>query len=168
MLKTMLTNYKKLALKVFTGYVKKRAGSYKKNLTVNHFSSVTKKTYLGSNVNFNGLKVLGGGQVTIGNNFHSGFGCLLMTTIHNYEGEKIPYDETVIHKNIIIEDNVWLGINVILLPGVTIGEGAIIQAGSIVTSNIPACAIAGGHPAKVFKYRNKDHYYKLKREKKFF
>lgn len=92
-----------------------------------------------------------------------------MTTIHNYDnGKKIPYDETVIHKEVTIEDNVWLGINVTILPGVTIGEGAIIQAGSVVTSNIPACAIAGGHPAKVFKYRNKEHYYKLKSEEKFF
>ena len=91
-----------------------------------------------------------------------------MTLIHNYDnGTKIPYDETVIHKDVIIEDNVWLGINTIILPGVTISEGAIIQAGSVVTSNIPSCAIAGGHPAKVFKYRNKDHYYKLKEKNKF-
>lgn len=51
--------------------------------------------------------------------------------------------------------------------GVTIGEGAIIQAGAVVVSDIPPCAIAGGAPAKVFKYRNKEHYYKLKQEKKF-
>lgn len=50
---------------------------------------------------------------------------------------------------------------------VNIGEGVIIQAGSVVTSDIPACAIAGGHPARVFKNRDEDHYYKLKSEKKF-
>ena len=54
-----------------------------------------------------------------------------------------------------------------MLAGVTIGEGAIIQAGSVVVSNIPDYAIAGGHPAKVFKYRDIEHYTKLKSEGKF-
>jgi len=154
---------------LFTTIVRKKAGKVGENLRVNYYSTVTKNTVLGNNVNFNGFRVLGGGKVIIGNNFHSGSGCIVMTTIHNYDyGNKIPYDETVIHKNVTIEDNVWLGINVTILPGVTIEEGAIIQAGSVVTSNIPACAIAGGHPAKVFKYRNKDHYYQLKRDGKFY
>lgn len=70
-------------------------------------------------------------------------------------------------KNITIEDCVWLGSYVIILGGVRIGEGAIIQAGSVVVTDIPACAIAGGHPARVFKYRDKAHYYKLKGKKLF-
>lgn len=53
------------------------------------------------------------------------------------------------------------------IGGVVIGEGAIIQAGSVVVSDVPDCAIAGGHPAKVFSYRNKEHYYQLKKEKRF-
>ena len=66
-----------------------------------------------------------------------------------------------------IGDNVWLGNNVIILGGVTIGEGAIIQAGSVVCMDVPACAIAGGHPAKPFKYRDREHYEQMKREGKF-
>ena len=73
----------------------------------------------------------------------------------------------VISKDVVIEENVWLGNRVIILPGVTVGEGAIIQAGSVVVKDIPKYAIAGGHPAKVFKYRDIDHYEKLKREGKF-
>jgi len=104
----------------------------------------------------------------IGNNFHSGPGCLIITQNHNYDnGNAIPYDNTYIYKDVKIEDNVWLGSRVIILGGVTIGEGAIIQAGSVVVGDIPACAIAGGHPAKIFKYRDKNHYYKLKKEEKF-
>ena len=61
----------------------------------------------------------------------------------------------------------WIGDKVIILGGVTIGEGAIIQAGSVVVSNIPKYAIAGGHPAKVFSKRDVEHYKKLKQEKKF-
>lgn len=50
---------------------------------------------------------------------------------------------------VIIEDNVWLGVNVIVLKGVTIGENSVIGAGSIVTRNIPANVIAAGNPCKV-------------------
>jgi len=53
------------------------------------------------------------------------------------------------------------------LGGVRIGEGAIVQAGSVVVHDIPKCAIVGGNPAKVFKYRNKVHYYELKKAGRF-
>jgi len=92
----------------------------------------------------------------------------MITHIHNYDnGKAIPYDDTYIYKDITIEDNVWLGDRVIILGGVKIGEGAIIQAGSVVVSDVPKYAIAGGHPAKVFKYRDIEHYEKLKTEKRF-
>lgn len=48
-----------------------------------------------------------------------------------------------------------------------IGEGAIVQAGSIVCKDIPPFGIAGGHPAIAFKYRDKEHYLKLKQERQF-
>ena len=67
----------------------------------------------------------------------------------------------------MIGDNVWIGDRVIILGGAVIGEGAIIQAGSVVIGEIPPMAIAGGHPAKVFKYRDMGHYIKLKNEGKF-
>ncbi|MFI3242531.1 MAG: hypothetical protein R3Y43_08200 [Alphaproteobacteria bacterium] len=54
-----------------------------------------------------------------------------------------------------------------ILPGKKIGDGAIIQGGSVVHGEIPKYAIAGGNPAKVFKYRNKEHYDKLEKEAKF-
>ena len=112
------------------------------------------------------MKVYGRGQVIIGNNFHSGMGCEILTENHNYEGARIPYDDTYIIKNVSIGDNVWFGHRVIILPGIEIGEGAIIQAGSVVASNIPACAIAGGHPARVFSSRNRERYYLLKQQGK--
>jgi acetyltransferase-like isoleucine patch superfamily enzyme len=54
-------------------------------------------------------------------------------------------------KPIVIEDDVWIGANVIILPGVTIGRGSIIGAGSVVTKNIPAMVIAAGNPAAVLR-----------------
>lgn len=48
-----------------------------------------------------------------------------------------------------------------------IGEGAIIQAGSVVVKDVPPLAIVGGNPARVFKWRDKAHYYELKEKKQF-
>jgi len=58
--------------------------------------------------------------------------------------------------DIVIEDDVWLGLNVCVMDGVTIGTGAIIGAGAVVTQDIPPFAIAGGVPARVLRYRNRE------------
>jgi chloramphenicol O-acetyltransferase type B len=165
-IKKLLSNILK---KYYKNKVLKKVKSYKEPLKVNGYSFVNSNTILGKNCNFNGMKIKGNGKVVIGNNFHSGQECLMVTSYHKYdEGDAIPYDtKEDIDKNIIIEDNVWLGDRVIILGGVEIGEGAIIQAGSVVVKDIPKYAIAGGHPAKVFKYRNIEHYEKLKKEGKF-
>jgi acetyltransferase-like isoleucine patch superfamily enzyme len=55
--------------------------------------------------------------------------------------------------SIVVGNDVWLGARVIVLKGVTIGDGAIVAAGAVVTRNIPPYAIAGGVPAKVIKSR---------------
>ncbi|WP_445752793.1 acyltransferase [Polaribacter sp.] len=123
---------------------------------------MTVQTVLGNNVNFNGLTVLGHGDVIFGDNFHSGAECLLITSNHNYEGSAIPYDNTHICKKIVIEDNVWLGSRVTILGGVTIGEGAIVQACALVHKDVPKGAIVGGNPAIIIKYRNIENYDKLK------
>lgn len=152
----------------FSIIVKLRAKKYGKNLRVNRFSIVSRTTILGENVNFNGIRISGIGKVVIGSNFHSGMGCLMISQNHNYDsGDAIPYDDTYIPKDILIGDNVWIGDRVIILGRAVIGEGAIIQAGSVVIGEIPPMAIAGGHPAKVFKYRDMGHYIKLKNEGKF-
>lgn len=54
---------------------------------------------------------------------------------------------------IVVEDDVWLGTRSTILSGVTIGRGAVIAAGSVVTNNVPPYAIVGGNPAKIIKYR---------------
>lgn len=53
----------------------------------------------------------------------------------------------------IIEDGVWIGMRCVIMPGVHIGEGAVIGMGSIVTKDVPAYAVVAGNPAKVIKYR---------------
>ena len=129
---------------------------------------LSNNTYLGKNCNFNGLRIFGRGKVVIGDNFHSGRDIIIVTQNHNYDkGKEIPYDDTFIVNDVSIEDNVWIGSRTIIVGNVNIGEGAIIQAGSAVVNDIPKYAIAGGHPAKVFKYRDIEHYKRLKKEGKF-
>ena len=68
---------------------------------------------------------------------------------------------------ITIEDNVWLGDCVLIVGNVVIGEGSICAAGAVVTKDIPKCAIVGGNPARIIKYRDIKHYYNLKAKGKF-
>ncbi len=144
-------------------------GSYKSKPKVNFYSRFTKYTNLGNNCHFNGMIIRGQGRVTIGDNLHSGKDVLIVNSYHKYnDGDAIPYDtKESINKDITIENNVWIGDRVIILGGVIIGEGAILQAGSVVVANIPKYAIAGGNPAKMFKLRDINHYNKMKEEKRF-
>lgn len=129
---------------------------------VNGYTNLNRNSKIGFNCSFNGFRVLGNGTIEVGDNFHSGSGCRFFSQVHNYEGETLPYDSTYRYKHLIIEDNVWFGADVTVLATARIGEGAIIQACSVVVSDIPKYAIAGGNPARVFSTRNVDHYMRLK------
>lgn len=158
----------KLQIKRYKRGILKTVKSCGKGLKVNHPSSLNENTILGNNVNLNGLRTGGHGKIVIGSNFHSGTECVIITNVHNYDhGDAIPYGSHDIEKDVIIEDNCWIGDRVIILGGAKLHEGCIIQAGSVVMGDIPYCAIAGGHPAKVFKYRDIEHYERLKAEGKF-
>lgn len=138
------------------------------DLRVNYPCVFEGDVYFGNNCNFNGIQCLGDGEIHFGNNFHSGSECMIITSNHNYDkGGAIPYDATHIYKKVIIEDNVWFGNRVLVVGNVTIGEGAIIAAGAVVTKDVPKCAIIGGNPAKVIKFRDINHYNELKKLGKF-
>lgn len=166
-----MTNLRFITNKLLNSYykykIKKKALKCGSKLYIGGKSYVSNNTYLGNNVNFNGMSMSGEGKIIIGNYFHSGPNCQVITSFHNYEGNEIPYDNTFIDKDVVIGDFVWLGNNVIILGGVKIGEGAIIQAGSVVVKDIPPYAIAGGHPAIPFKYRDIKKFNQLKEEGRF-
>ena len=147
--------------------IRRRAKSCGNNLYIGGKCVFHANVYLGDNCNFNGMKILGRGTVRIGSNFHSGIECMIITENHNYQGTKLPYDETFIKKEINIGDNVWFGNRVLVVGNVTIGEGAIIAAGAVVVKDVPPLAIVGGNPAKVIKFRDSEHYYKTKAEGHF-
>ena len=151
----------------YTWCAKRHLGSYGDHLRVNSNCSLGGNVFVGNHVNFNKVDVKGSGRVTIGDYFHSGFGCLIETQSHNYEGESIPYDKSFRRYEIRIGDFVWIGDRVLICGNVTIGEGAIVAAGSVVVKDVPDYAIVGGNPAKVIKYRDIEHFQELKRKEAF-
>ena len=168
MLRTILKIYNKTRFFFIKNWELRKVLKHEGQLYIGGPTSLTSNTILGKNPNFNGMKILGTGKVTIGDNLHSGTGCEIITSYHNYDkGKAIPYDDTFIVKNVTIGDNVWVGNRVTILGGVNIGQGAIIQACALVFEDVPDFAIVGGNPAKIIKYRDKIHYNNLKKQNLF-
>lgn len=108
------------------------------------------------------------GPIEIGNNVIIAHNCLAIAVNHDYHtGDALPYGTAYRCKPIKIEDNVWIGSNVSIVPGVTIGEGAIVGLGAVVTQDVPVCAVVGGNPARVLKYRDEARYRRLSTEGKY-
>jgi len=101
------------------------------------------------------------GGLYIGDNTHISRNLLLYTDNHNYQGELLPYDDTYVLKKVTIEKNVWIGMNVTILPGTYIHEGAIIGAGSVVSGVINKNTIIGASLGKTIKLRDEKHYQRL-------
>lgn len=88
-------------------------------------------------------------NIRIGNHVFIGEDVL----IRDSDGHEIVGSERPIAMPIVVGDHVWIGANVTLLKGVSIGEGAVVAAGAVVTKNVPAHALVAGVPAKVVKER---------------
>lgn len=113
--------------------------------------------------------IMAKGGLIIGDNVRIGPRLTIWTENHNFKSEKmIPYDGENILKQVIIGANVWIGLNVILCPGVEIGEGSIIGMGAVVRGKIPPCSIVMGNPGEIVGKRDEDIYYKLLYENKIF
>lgn len=114
--------------------------------------------FIGSNCS---LDALGGLQ--IGNCCALASFTTILTVDHHHRGaESIPWDETRIVKPVLIEDFTWIGMNASILPGVTVGEGAIVGLGAVVPKDVPPRAIVVGNPARVIGYRDEAEYNSLK------
>ena len=97
------------------------------------------------------------GTVTIGNQVMMAPDIVIMAVTHDISNPDIAMmsltDADLIEKEVIIEDDVWLGTRCIILPGVRIGAHSVVGAGSVVTRDVPPYAIVGGVPAKLIKMR---------------
>jgi maltose O-acetyltransferase len=96
------------------------------------------------------------GTVIIGNYVMMGTHCLILSRNHRFDDVKVPMCQQGFQedKPVFIEDDVWIGSSVIILPGVRVGRGSIIGAGAVVTENIEPYTIVGGNPARVIGRRD--------------
>lgn len=92
-------------------------------------------------------------KITIGNNGLMGPGVKIFSSNHGTKLGKPMREQAFKERDVSIGDDVWVGANSVIVAGVTVGSGALIAAGSIVTTDVPANAIVGGVPAKVIGER---------------
>jgi maltose O-acetyltransferase len=151
-------------------YTKRSFGSCGKGVRIYGRFQVSspKNLHLGDNVHINSNAFIRAeGGLTIGDNSHISRNVVIYTMNHNYEGTKLPYDEGKVIKPVEISRNVWIGMNVSIVPGVKIGEGAIIGMGTTVSKDIPPLAIIGNIPTRIIKERNQEHYHMLEKAKAY-
>lgn len=113
------------------------------------YTDCGKNLRLGKRVFINsGCRFQDQGGITIGDDVLIGHNCVIATLNHamnpDHRADMIP-------ASVRICDKVWIGANVTILQGVTIGYGAIIAAGAVVNKDVPPCTVVGGVPAKILK-----------------
>lgn len=97
----------------------------------------------------------GGGSIYIGSDCMISQQVSIISSDHGIKKDKLIMNQEWISKgDIRIGDDVWIGCSVQVLAGVTIGNGAVIAAGSLVNKDVPAYAVVAGVPAKIIKYRD--------------
>lgn len=119
-----------------------RKAVFSKNISIGNRSGIGEK-----------CEVLG--KCTIGDNVLMGPECVIYTRNHKFmDKNKLIISQGVSEElPVTIGNDVWIGRRVIILPGVNIGNGAVIAAGSVVTKDVPSYTLVGGNPAKVIKER---------------
>lgn len=124
------------------------------NINIEKNVSLTSQVCIGDNSGIGAYSILNG-KVTIGKNVMIGRELQCYTVNHNIARTDIPMIEQGFStmKPIIIEDDVWIGARVTILGGVTVGKGAVIGAGSVVTHDVLPYTVNAGNPARKVKER---------------
>lgn len=104
------------------------------------------KITIGKNSGFSGTRIRCGTSITLGDNVRCGANTYIADTDAHSNDYRASNDRPV-----VIDNNVWLGLNVVVLKGVHIGENSLIGANSVVTKDIPANVIAVGNPCRIIK-----------------
>ena len=99
------------------------------------------------------------GPVFIGKYVMMGPNCTIYTQNHEFSDVNKPMCQqgAQMVEPVVIDDDVWIGGSVTILPGVHVGHGAILAACAVITKDVPDFAIVGGNPAKILKYRNNEN-----------
>ena len=114
-----------------------------------------------------GCKLFGGGGIEIGRGTIFSHDVQILSQNHLYDADDLkylPYDERIVDKSVHVGEYVWIGARVLIVPGITIGDGAVIAAGSVVTRDVPKCAVVGGNPARILKYRDEQIFENLRKD----
>ena len=140
--------------KILRYFFAKKICSLGKNVNIERRAYFTPALKIGDNSGI-GINSEIYGPVSIGENVMMGPEVIIYTSGHNFSNCEIPIikqgaTET---KEVIIDDDCWIGRRVIIMPGVHIGRGCVVGAGAIVTKDIPSFSVVGGVPAKIIKYR---------------
>ncbi|ANM14808.1 MULTISPECIES: acyltransferase [unclassified Rhizobium] len=142
-----------------TSYIAEQAAIFTESLTVGERSwiaghaLVRGDVILGDDCSINPYACVSG-KVTCGNGVRIASHASIVGFNHGFDDPDRPiHRQGVVSLGIVIGNDVWIGANCVILDGVTIGSGAVIAAGAVVTQDIPALSIAGGVPAKVLRRR---------------
>ena len=94
------------------------------------------------------------GELIIGDNVMMAPDVIILTLVHKHDNIETPMcSQGGNATKVTIEDDVWIGVRAIVLPGVNIGKGSIVGAGAVVTKDVPPYTVVGGVPAKVINMR---------------
>lgn len=141
--------FRRACVKQLFNYVGKEV-NIEKGVTFGRGSDISIGDYSGI-----GIDARVQGPLKIGKNVMMGPEVIIYTHNHKFDRKDIPMIAQGVSeaKEVVIDDDVWIGARVIILPGVHIHQGAIVSAGAVVTKDVEAFQIVGGVPAKVIKSR---------------
>lgn len=129
---------------IYVGHQAILKGYYKNQMTIGDNTWIGQQVFIHS-----------AGGVGIGNNVGIGPGVKILTSVHKEEGISKPIlASSLEYSRVVIEDDCDLGVNSVILPGVTLGKGTQVGAGAVVTRSFPSYSVVAGVPAKLIKTRN--------------
>ena len=126
-----------------------------KNVNIEHgaFFASGRGVEIGDNSGI-GLNCRISGPLRLGNDVMMAPNVTVVTQNHEVSDLTVPMRlQTAPKRKVVVGNDVWIGTNAVIMPGVTVGNGVIIGAGAVVTKDIPDYAIVGGIPARIIKYR---------------
>jgi maltose O-acetyltransferase len=154
-------------------YVKYRSTEFKSIGTGCIYKSLSTKFVNARNISIGDYTQIGPRCLVDGTGGVSfGKGCILAPEVviysrtHNFNSDlnALPFDDVTITNEVAIGNYVWIGLRAIILPGVSIGDGAVIGAGAVVSKDVASCAVVVGNPAKAVRYRDLVSFAKLASE----